>query len=148
MLRTGTGGLAPRVTQQMQALVYQLNRKLQDAFVKADLALRDADPAGRARELLGHKYDVLGLTGMQKLLAELPPGERATALKQFAPSRRFALTQTGSRAEGDGQPDRAVQPKAKRPHVGALGAGAGVRDRAHRHVPRAPARGGRGRGGA
>src|SRR4029079_1219383 len=29
ILRTGSGGLAPRVTQQVQALVYRLNNKLQ-----------------------------------------------------------------------------------------------------------------------
>ena len=35
ILRTGTGGLAPRVTQQVQALVYQLNRKLQGGYIAA-----------------------------------------------------------------------------------------------------------------
>src|SRR5262249_44597334 len=33
VLRTGTGAVAPRVTQQVQALVYRLNRQLQDVFI-------------------------------------------------------------------------------------------------------------------
>src|SRR5207302_4889885 len=37
VLRTGRGGLAPRVTQQVQALVYRLNRQLQGVFIKANL---------------------------------------------------------------------------------------------------------------
>ena len=37
ILRTTNGGLAPRVTQQMQALVYRLNRKLQVGFIDANL---------------------------------------------------------------------------------------------------------------
>ena len=38
ILRTVSGGLAPRVTQQVQSLVYQLNRKLQAGFIDANLA--------------------------------------------------------------------------------------------------------------
>ena len=40
-LETTRGLLASRVTQQMQALVYSLNRELQDAFIDANLRYVD-----------------------------------------------------------------------------------------------------------
>ena len=112
VLRTTTGGLAPRVTQQMQALVYQLNRKLQDAFVKADLAYVDLILHGGTTSLLGKRYDVLGLDAMEKTLDGLPPGERVTALKQFAAFASVALQQTGSALEATANPIGLVQPPA------------------------------------
>jgi ABC-2 type transport system permease protein len=113
VLRTTTGGLAPRVTQQMQSLVYQLNRKLQDAFVKADLAYVTLILSGGHTSLLGHSYDVLGLDRMQTLLAQLPPDERVTKMKQFAAFARLALTQTGSALEATANPIGLTQPKQK-----------------------------------
>ncbi len=113
VLRTGTGGITPRVTQQMQSLVYQLNRKLQDAFVKADLQYVRLILRGGHANLLGHSYDVLGLEQMQTLLASLEPDERVAKLTQFAAFARFALAQTGNALEATANPIGLVQPKAK-----------------------------------
>jgi ABC-2 type transport system permease protein len=113
ILRTGTGGITPRVTQQMQSLVYQLNRKLQDAFVKADLAYVTLILRGGHTSLLGRSYDVLGLDRMQKLLADLPPDQRVTELKQFAAFAEVALAQTGNALEATANPIGLVQPKTK-----------------------------------
>lgn len=111
VLRTTTGGLAPRVTEQMQALVYQLNRRLQDVFVKADLAYVKLIVQGGHTSILGTSYDVLGLEGMSKLLDSLPPGDRVTALKQFAAFAQVALTQTGAALKATANPIGLVQPK-------------------------------------
>ena len=37
ILQAAQGGIAPRVTQQVQALVYELNRRLQEAYVGTNL---------------------------------------------------------------------------------------------------------------
>ena len=113
VLRTTSGGLAPRVTQQMQSLVYQLNRKLQDAFVAADLEYVHLILQGGRTSILGKSYDVLGLAAMQKELAALPPGERVTKLQQFASFARVALAQTGAALHATANPIGLEQPKTK-----------------------------------
>lgn len=113
VLRTTSGGLAPRVSQQMQALVYQLNRKLQDAFVAADLEYVRLILHGGHTSLLGRNYDVLGLDAMNRELAALPPSARVTRLTQFAAFARLALTQTGSALKATANPIGLEQPKTK-----------------------------------
>lgn len=113
VLRTTSGGLAPRVTQQMQSLVYQLNRKLQDAFVAADLAYVTLILHGGHTSLLGRSYDVLGLDAMTRELAALPPSARVTRLEQFAAFARVALAETGSALQATANPIGLVQPKTK-----------------------------------
>ena len=113
ILRTGTGGLTPVVKEQTQALVYQLDRKLQDAFVAADLRyVRLIQHGGRAT-LLGKSYDVLGLDRMEQLLASLPPGRRVATMKQFVAFARFALGETGSALAATANPIGLKQPKTK-----------------------------------
>ena len=56
-LETGTGGITPRVRQQMQALVYNLNLKLQKAFIAADIQYVSLLLHGGKGRVLGH--DVL-----------------------------------------------------------------------------------------
>ncbi len=113
ILRTGTGGLTPVVTEQTQALVYQLNRKLQDAFVKADLGYVTLIQQGGHATLLGRRYDVLGLDRMEKLLATLPPDERVATMKQFVSFARFALGETGSALAATANPIDLKQPTTK-----------------------------------
>lgn len=113
ILRTGSGGLTPVVTEQTQALVYQLNRKLQDAFVRADLEYVRLIQQGGRTSLLGHTYDVLGLDRMEQLLASLPPDQRVARMKQFVGFARVALAQTGSALEATANPIGLEQPKTK-----------------------------------
>jgi ABC-2 type transport system permease protein len=113
ILRTGSGGLTPVVTEQTQALVYQLNRKLQDAFVRADLEYVRLILHGGRTSLLGRSYDVLGLDAMATLLVGLPPGERTAKLQQFAAFARVALAQTGSALDATANPIRLDQPTTK-----------------------------------
>jgi ABC-2 type transport system permease protein len=88
------GGLRPRLEQQVQALVYTLNRKLQRAYVEQNLQYVRLLLHGGAGTFLGRKFDVLGLDGSQQLLAGLPRGPKLDALRSFVHDARLALAQT------------------------------------------------------
>jgi ABC-type multidrug transport system permease subunit len=94
--QTTRGGISSRITQQVQALVYALNRRLQAAYVQTDLHYVHLIVDGGKATFLGRTYDVLGLRRMQKLLAELPPGPQRDRIAEFARIARVALAQTGS----------------------------------------------------
>jgi ABC-type multidrug transport system permease subunit len=109
VLRTTSGGLSQRVTEQVQSLVYQLNRKLQAGFIAANL---------REVRLLEHggkfgSYNVLGLDEMDATLATLPQNERVARLRQFVRIARLALAQTGNALHATANPISLAQPKHK-----------------------------------
>jgi ABC-type transport system involved in multi-copper enzyme maturation permease subunit len=109
VLRTTSGGLSQRVTEQVQSLVYQLNRKLQSGFIAANL---------HEVQLLEHggkfgSYDVLGLDKMDGTLASLPQNERVARLRQFVRIARLALAQTGNALQATANPISLTQPKHK-----------------------------------
>ena len=112
VLRTGSGALAVRVTQQMQALVYQLNGKLQDAFIKANLVFVRLLLHGGSGSFLGRQFTVLGLDGTQKLLAGMTPTARAAAIAHFVRDARLGLAQTGEALKATAHPIALRQPKA------------------------------------
>jgi ABC-type transport system involved in cytochrome c biogenesis permease component len=91
-----SGGISSRVTQQVQALVYGLNRRLQTAYVQTDLKYVQLIITGGRAEFGGRTYDVLGLARMQKLLQQLPPGSQRDRIAEFARIAGIALAQTGS----------------------------------------------------
>jgi len=113
ILKTTSGGLAPRVRQQMQALVYQLNRKLQDAFVSADLAYVRLIINGGATSIGGVHYEVLGLDRMEAELAAMPPSERVAELRRFAAFAKLALAQTGNALQHTANPIGLQEPTVK-----------------------------------
>jgi len=109
VLRTTSGGLSQRVTEQVQSLVYQLNRKLQSGFIATNL---------REVQLLEHggkfgTYDVLGLDTMDATLAGLPQSERVARLRDFVKVARLALAQTGNALHATANPISLAQPKQK-----------------------------------
>jgi ABC-type multidrug transport system permease subunit len=112
ILETGTGGVTPRVQQQMQALVYQLNRKLQRAFIAANLRYVTLILHGGDGSFFGDNFHVLGLERTQQLLASLPPSERVTRIREFVRVARLALAQTGSALQATANPIRLVQRKS------------------------------------
>jgi ABC-type multidrug transport system permease subunit len=93
-LETTRGGLAPRVTQQVQALVYELNRSLQDAYVEANLEYVTLLRRGGRGTFLGREFDVLGLQGAAGVLDDLPRGPDVARLGDFVRIADLALTQT------------------------------------------------------
>jgi ABC-2 type transport system permease protein len=107
ILRTTSGGLSSRVTQQMQSLVYQLNRKLQSGYIAADLAyVRLIQKGGTFG-----KYKVLGLDRMQHELASMPQDARVQAMRDFVQVAKLALAQTGAALNATANPIGLVQPK-------------------------------------
>jgi len=112
VLHTGTGALASRVTQQVQALVYQLNRRLQGAFIRANLAYVQLLLHGGGGSFLGRRFDVLGLDGTQRLLASMPPTKRVKAIQSFVHDARAGLAQTGAALTATAHPIELRQPKS------------------------------------
>lgn len=109
LLQTGTGGIAPRVTQQVQALVYSLNRSLQRAFISADIEYVRLLLHGGKGQVLGEKFDVLGLDGTARLLDQLPRGPRLDAIRDFVHDARRALGLTDDAIRATASPINLVQ---------------------------------------
>jgi ABC-type multidrug transport system permease subunit len=94
--QTVKGGISSRVTQQVQALVYALNRRLQSAFVATDLHYVQLILHGGAATFAGRRYDVLGLERMRALLATLPKSPARDRVSEFSRIAGVALGQTGN----------------------------------------------------
>ncbi len=95
-LATGTGGITPRVRQQMQALVYNLNLHVQKAFIEADIRYVQLLLHGGKGRVLGHSFSIIGLDGTQRLLVRLPPSPERTQIADFVHDARLALALTGN----------------------------------------------------
>jgi ABC-type Na+ efflux pump permease subunit len=94
--QTTRGGISSRVTQQVQALVYSLNRRLQGAFVNTDLRYVQLILHGGDATFAGKTYHVLGLDRMRTLLLRLPKGPQRDRVAEFARIAGVALGQTGN----------------------------------------------------
>ena len=104
ILRTTKGGVAPRVNQQVQALVYSLNRQLQDAYIAVNLEYVRLILHGGSGTFLGRDFTVLGLDGTERQLRELPRGPRLDRIRRFVEVARLALAQTGDALEATAHP--------------------------------------------
>jgi ABC-2 type transport system permease protein len=93
-LATGTGGITPRVRQQMQALVYNLNLRVQKAFIEADIRYVDLLLHGGKGRVLGRDFSIIGLDGTQRLLAHLPASPERAQIADFVHDARLALALT------------------------------------------------------
>lgn len=94
ILETTVGGVTPRVRQQVQALVYALNRRLQVAFIKNNLAYVDLLIHGGSGNVLGRRFHILGLDGAERVLKDLPRGPRLDQIREFVGDARIALSLT------------------------------------------------------
>jgi ABC-2 type transport system permease protein len=110
IVQTTTGGIAPRVRQQMQALVYQLNQKLQRAFIAANLRYVELILHGGSGSFLGEDFHALGLERTQALLAGMQPSRRAATIRDFVSVARRALRQTGKALQATANPIRLEAP--------------------------------------
>ena len=108
-LETTQGGVSIRVTQQVQALVYQLNRQLSDAYVESNLEYIDLLLRGGEGRFLGRQFDVLGLKGAGELLDELPPGPRLDRLREFIRTAEAALGETDDALRATANPIELAQ---------------------------------------
>src|SRR5438067_8301678 len=113
VLQTNHGGNTPRVTQQVQALVYSLNRELQTAYIGVNLRYVQLILHGGPGTFLGRDFRVLGLDGTERLLRQLPPGPRLDRIRGFVRDARLALAQTGNALRATANPIELVQAPEK-----------------------------------
>jgi ABC-2 type transport system permease protein len=103
-LQTTRGGLAPRVQQQVQALVYSLNQQLQQAYIDQNLGYVTLILHGGSGRFLGNDFDLLGLDRAEAKLGELPPGPKVAELQNFIRQARLALANTGDALKATAHP--------------------------------------------
>jgi ABC-type transport system involved in multi-copper enzyme maturation permease subunit len=106
LYETTRGGISSRVTQQVQALVYSLNRRLQQAYVATDLGYVRLIVDGGTRRFGGRNYHVLGLRRMGALLDRLPQRPEVARIREFAQIAGVALGLTGSLLSSTANPIR------------------------------------------
>ena len=104
LLETTVGGISPRVHQQVQALVYALNRTLQVAFIQQDLTYVELLVHGGSGVVLGRRFHVIGLDGTERILRELPRGPRLDRIRDFVHDARLALGLTGTAINATAHP--------------------------------------------
>lgn len=108
-VQTGRGGVSTRVTQQIQALVYSLNRQLQTAFIRTNLAYVHALKHGATISFLGRDIDILGLDRTAQLLQGFPPSANRDRIIDFIRDARLALAETDSAMRATANPIELVQ---------------------------------------
>ena len=98
VVKTARGGVSTRVEQQTQALVYELNQRLQDAYIKANLDYVRLIVEGGTGTFLGNEFDVVGLQRAGELLNEIEQttkdpaiADRAQELSDFVRQATLAL---------------------------------------------------------
>lgn len=121
LFETTRGGTAPRVEQQVQALVYNLNRELQSAFIEENLRYVDLILRGGRGEFGNQQFEVLGLERTAELLDELPPGPRLDPIREFVSTAELALGQTDEALEATASPIQ-LRKEAERGRTWALSA--------------------------
>src|SRR5438045_8738353 len=82
-VQTARGIISSRVDEQVQALVYGLNRQLQTAYIGTDLGYVDLILHGGNGSFVGHNFTVLGLDGAERLLRRAS-GPQVQTLRDFA----------------------------------------------------------------
>ena len=108
-LRLTRGGLAPRVRQQVQALVYSLNRQLQRAYVDANLKFVRLIREGGRGDFQGQNFELLGLQGTTRLLDQLPRSPRLDAIRDFVHTASRALGETRNALKATAAPIELVE---------------------------------------
>ncbi|HEY6834877.1 MAG TPA: ABC transporter permease [Gaiellaceae bacterium] len=88
------GTISSRVDQQVQALVYSLNRQLQRAYIGTNLHYVTLILNGGTGSLLGQQFNVLGLARSEQLLRGMPQTPRVRKLEDFIHDARLALANT------------------------------------------------------
>src|SRR4051812_45907682 len=102
-VQTARGIISSRVDEQVQALVFGLNRQLQTAYINTDLGYVRLILQGGKGSFLGREFTVLGLANAERLLRR-QPGPRAQRLREFIGDARLALAQTGNALRATAHP--------------------------------------------
>jgi hypothetical protein len=108
-LELSHGTISSRVEQQVQALVYSLNRQLQRAYIGNNLKYVTLILNGGDGTFLGRPFNVLGLARAQALLATMPRTPRVERLEDFIHDARLALANTGGALRATAHPIELVR---------------------------------------
>ena len=103
---TSQGGISSRVTQQMQALVYSLNRKLQDAYLKDAIGYISIIRNGGTAGFFGSDFKVLGIKKARALLAAEKNNPQTAEVIRFLDTAESALRASEVSARAVAQPIR------------------------------------------
>jgi len=108
------GTISSRVDQQVQALVYSLNRQLQRAYIDTNLGYVTLILNGGKGTFLGSPIDVIGLNRSEQLLRRMPQTHDVRVLEDFIHDARLALANTGGALKATAHPIQIA-------HTGARG---------------------------
>jgi ABC-2 family transporter protein len=108
-LELSRGTISSRVEQQVQALVYSLNRQLQRAYIATNLRYVSLILHGGDGSFLGHPISVLGIDRAQRVLAGMPQTRRTETLLDFLHDARLALSNTGDALRSTAHPIELVR---------------------------------------
>jgi ABC-2 type transport system permease protein len=112
-LQLSTGTISSRVEQQVQALVYTLNRQLQRAYIASNLRYVTLILRGGDGSFLGAPITVLGIEKAQGLLREMPQTPRTAQLLDFLHDARLALANTNDALSSTAHPIELVRAPAR-----------------------------------
>jgi ABC-2 type transport system permease protein len=98
------GTISARVDQQVQALVYSLNRQLQRAYIGNNLKYVTLILHGGNGTFLGRTFNVIGLERAETLLRQMPQTKRIRDLEDFIHDARLALANTGNALRATAHP--------------------------------------------
>jgi len=108
-LELSKGTLSSRVEQQVQALVYSLNRQLQRAYIENNLRYVTLILHGGDGSFLGQPIDVLGIEKADKVLAGMPQTPKVERLRGFLHDARLALANTDDALRSTAHPIELVR---------------------------------------
>jgi ABC-2 type transport system permease protein len=111
-LQLSTGTISSRVEQQVQALVYRLNRQLQRAFIASNLRYMTLLLHGGDGSFLGAPISVLGIENARRILATMPPSPKRAQLLDFLYDARLALGNTDDALRSTAHPIELVRVRA------------------------------------
>ena len=112
-LELSTGTISSRVEQQVQALVYSLNRQLQRAYIASNLRYVQLILRGGDGSFLGAPITVLGIQRAQRLLRGMPQTKRTAVLLDFLHDARLALANTNDALSSTAHPIELVRAPAR-----------------------------------
>lgn len=101
---TSQGGISSRVTQQMQALIYNLNRELQDAYLKDAIGYISIIRNGGTAGFFGSDFKVMGIKKARSLLAAEKNNPDAAKIVRFLDTAESALRASEVAAQAVAQP--------------------------------------------
>ncbi|HYX89023.1 MAG TPA: ABC transporter permease [Gaiellaceae bacterium] len=108
-LQLSRGTISSRVEQQVQALVYSLNRQLQRAYIGNNLQYVTLILHGGNGSFLGRRFNILGLERAERVLGRMPRTDDVERLQDFIHDARLALANTDDALRATANPIELVR---------------------------------------